>query len=80
MSVAWPCNVVRKAVVAHQRSFARGTRFGEISDMNVRPSYRKLGVGFAHKAIVLLYKARRAGTSTAGGMSHRKRIFVSIEA
>ena len=39
-----------------------------------------LVVGFARNPIVQLYKARRAGTSIAGGVSHRKQIFAQIEA
>ena len=36
MSVAWPRNVVRKAVIAHQQSFAIGSLSGKFSDMNVQ--------------------------------------------
>jgi len=36
MSVALPCNVDRKAVVAYRESSARGSPSGQISDMNVQ--------------------------------------------
>ena len=36
MSVAWPCNVVLKAVLTHQHSIDSGSSFGRISDMNVQ--------------------------------------------
>ena len=36
LSVAWPCNVVLKAVLTHQHSIDSGSSFGRISDMNVQ--------------------------------------------
>ena len=36
MSVALPCNVDRKAVVAYRESSASGSPSGQISDMNVQ--------------------------------------------
>ena len=36
MSVAWPCNFGRNAILKHRESFASGSSFGKNSDMNVQ--------------------------------------------
>ena len=36
MSVAWPCNFGRNAILKHRESFASGSLSGKLSDKNVQ--------------------------------------------
>ena len=44
MSVAWPCNFGRNAILKHRESFARGSSIGMISDMNVQGTENAAGL------------------------------------